>query len=40
MTEFIIDEKLAEEILAYLSAQPYLEVVDLIDGMRKLKKKE
>lgn len=38
--QFIIEDTLANQILEYLSAQPYIEVVDMIDGIRKLKQVE
>lgn len=35
--QFIIDEDLANKILALLTTQPYEKVAELIEGMRKLK---
>lgn len=40
MTQFIIEEKFADQLLAYLASKPYTEVVDLVEGMRKLKQVE
>lgn len=40
MVQFVIEEKIADQILNYLAKQPYIEVADLIDELRKLKKKE
>jgi hypothetical protein len=37
--EFIISQELANDILEYLQTQPYRDVAELIDGMRKLPKK-
>lgn len=40
MVQFLIEEKFAEKLLEYLASKPYAEVVDLVEGMRKLRKYE
>lgn len=39
VVEYVIGQELANDILEYLQTQPYRDVVELIDGMRKLQKK-
>lgn len=40
MVKYTIEQELANDILEYLSEQPYKQVADLIDGLRKLEKIE
>jgi hypothetical protein len=40
MVQFLIEEKFAEQLLEYLASKPYAEVVELVEGMRKLRKVE
>lgn len=40
MVKYAIEQELANDILEYLSEQPYKQVSELIEGMRKLEKIE
>ncbi|MFA5306111.1 MAG: hypothetical protein WC365_01540 [Candidatus Babeliales bacterium] len=40
MVQFLIEEKFAEKLLEYLASKPYSEVVELVEGMRLLRKFE
>lgn len=38
MVKYLIEQELANDILEYLSEQPYKNVAELIEGIRKLEK--